>query len=168
MVPLEGVEKWLPKEKSFGRKEMITSRRLRTRSDGSVMPPALDSDIVHCFVGLGVRPTWSPLSMRVFALDKLPDDTHLLTPHPLLTSQTTESYIYMDGRALSTCIPSAISVITPVPHKLNIQIKFLSLLRQNTLFHAKPLIRPNQLKQASRLELLGRELRKREVHKRRP
>jgi hypothetical protein len=53
--------------------------------------------------------------------------------------------LHKHGGALSTCIPTAISVIGPVPHELNVQFKFLSILSQNTVFHSKAPITPNQL-----------------------
>jgi len=119
----------------------------------------------NCYVGLGDMVT---LEHACFALDKLPDSTHQLTPHPLLTSQTTETAYGRESTIYMYQIPTVILVIMPIPHKLNIQFKFLSPLRQNPLFHGKAPIRPSQLKQASRLELLGQEHRKREVLERRP
>ena len=78
---------------TFG-KAVITSRRPRTRSDGSVMPPAPGS---NRYVGLGDMVT---LEHACFALDKPPDDTHLITPHLLSTSQTTENCIRTGERCL--------------------------------------------------------------------
>ena len=51
--------------------------------------------------------------------------------------------LHVHEGALSTCTPTTIFEITPLPYKLNLDLIFLKPLSQNTLLHGEAPIRPN-------------------------